>query len=177
MLEPIRTYLFEREKRKRLSEAKPRVPYFRKDRKNHFGILLDASQPEDRAEVVALAEHLRKDGHRVKILGFMQGYHEGLNFPFDIFTSSDLSKVTQVPKSQIVDQFLEQPFDVLINMSITINHKPLDYICSVSPASFRIGPWFLHQADNPYDLCLDTGTSSTLKAWISELLNTLQKIY
>ena len=59
---------------------------------------------------------------------------------------------------------------------ISIN-KSLDFISSLSKAAFRIGPWYQHANTNPYDLCLDTGSSATLKEWIHELMHTLQKIY
>ncbi len=177
MLEPIRTYFFEKEKKKRLSESLKRPSQFRNDRKNHFGILVDAGNPHDRSEVIMYAEDLRKQGHRVKILGYYQGRSEGLSMPFDIFTSLDLAKVSRAPRSPVVEAFIEQPFDVLINMSIRENHKALDYICALSKASFRIGPWYHHQRHNPYDLCVDAGSSATLKEWIHELMHTLQKIY
>jgi Family of unknown function (DUF6913) len=177
MLEPIRTYFFEKEKRKRLSLSGKRSAHFRKDRKNHFGIVVDAGLPDDRIEVMIFAEQLRKEGHRVKILGFLEGRSNGLHMPFDIFTSAELAKFSMVPRSPLVEAFIEQPFDVLINLSIRQNHKSLEYISSLSKASFRIGPWYHHQQYNPYDLCLDAGSSATLKEWIHELMHTLQKIY
>lgn len=177
MLEPIRTYFFEREKKKRLSESSKRSSQFRKDRKNHFGILVDAGNLSDRSDVLNFAETLRRDGHRVKILGFLDGKAEVTSSPFDLFTTADLAKVSKVPRGPVVDAFIEQPFDVLINMSIRQNHKALEYISSLSKASFRIGPWYQHTRQNPYDLCLDAGSSATLKEWISELMHTLQKIY
>jgi hypothetical protein len=177
MLEGIRTYFFEREKRKRVSESARRTSQFKRDKKNHFGILIDASSQQDRNEVMAFAETLRKDGHRVKILGFLEGKSEGASLPFDFFATADLSKVSQVPRTPVVDAFLEQSFDVLINMSIRHNHKALDYISSLSKASFRIGPWYPNAKSNPYDLCLDTGSTATLREWIHELMHTLQKIY
>ena len=177
MLQPIRTYFFEREKKKRLSESGKRSPQFKKDRKNHFGILVDAGIPGDRNEVMAFAEKLRKDGNQVKILGFLEGKAEGVAMPFDLFTTADLAKVSKIPRGPVVDEFIEQPFDVLINMSIHHNHKSLDFISSLSKATFRIGPWYQHSNNNPYDLCLDTGSSATLKEWIHELMHTLQKIY
>lgn len=177
MLEPIRTYFFEREKRKRANGSAGRSPQFKKDKKNHFGILLDATSQRDRQEVLAFMEALRKDGHRVKILGFVEGKSAGASMPFDFFTTPDLAKVTQIPRGAVVDAFIEQPFDVLINMSIHQNHKPLDYISSLSRAAFRIGPWYPNARNNPYDLCLDTGSASTMQEWINELMHTLQKIY
>ncbi|MGK2861116.1 MAG: DUF6913 domain-containing protein, partial [Chitinophagaceae bacterium] len=160
-----------------LSESAHRSSHFKKDKKNHFGILVNAGIPEDRNIIIHFADQLRKDGHRVKILGFLEGRAEGIAMPFDFFTSAELAKISNVPRSPVVDSFLEQPFDVLINTSIHINYKALDYISSLSKATFRIGPWYPHQRHNPYDLCLDTGSSATLKEWINELMHTLQKIY
>jgi hypothetical protein len=138
---------------------------------------MDASVQGDRHEVMTFAENLRKDGHRVKILGFLEGKNEGVSIPFDFFATADLAKVSQVPRGPVVDAFIEQPFDVLINMSIRHNYKSLDYISSLSKAAFRIGPWYPNAKNNPYDLCLDTGSTATLREWIHELMHTLQKIY
>jgi hypothetical protein len=177
MLESIRTYFFEREKKKRLSESVKRASQFKKDRKNHFGILVDAGIPGDRTEAMAFADKLRKEGHQVRILGFFEGKSEGLTMPFDLFTTADLARVSMVPRGPVVEGFIDQRFDVLINMSIHHNHKALEFISALSKASFRIGPWYPHTRHNPYDLCLDAGSSATLKEWINELMHTLQKIY
>ncbi len=177
MLGPLRTYFFELEKKKRINEAPLRSPHYKKDRQNHFALLLDAGQPDDRSEVMALAEKLRREGHRVKILGFIEGKTEGINMPFDLITSADLSRVSGVPKSGIAEAFAAQTFDVLINLSIRRNYPALDYMSTVTHASFRIGPWYPHQSKSPYDLCLDTGPNPVMKDWVRELLHTLQKIY
>jgi hypothetical protein len=177
MLGSIRTYFFEREKRKRLNEGAARKTHFKKDQANHYGLLLDASQVDHRQVVSHFADDLRKAGNRVKILGFLDKKSESISVPFDIFTTADLAKVSKVPRSAIVDAFIKQPFDVLINMSIHQNHKSLEYICALSHASFRIGPWIQPLKNNPYDLCLDAGDSATLPEWISELMHTLEKIY
>jgi hypothetical protein len=177
MLKAIRTYFFEREKKKRLHEVGPIPTAFKRDRKNHYGLLIDAANPEDRTAVTSFAEELRRTGNRVKILGFVNGKMEGLSTPFDIITIADLAKISQVPKSPAAEAFMDQAFDVLINLSIRENHKPLEYISAVSKAAFRIGPWYNHQQYNPYDLCVDAGKTATLREWISELMHTLQKIY
>ncbi len=177
MLETIRTYFFERAKRKRLHSAVGRSAQFKISNKNYIGILVDASNFKDRNDVLAFAERLRKDGHRVKILGYLVGKIEGASMPFDIFATAQLSKVSRIPKSPEVDDFIQQKFDALINVSIHQNHKPLDYISSLSRASFRIGPWYHHAKHNPYDLCIDAGASATMNEWINELMHTLQKIY
>jgi hypothetical protein len=177
MLGSIRTYFFEKEKMKRAGESTRKPAPFRLDRHNHFGLLLDAGSPEDRNEVLAFADYLRKKGNQVKILGFMEGKPVVTNIPFDVITSADLNKLSHTPKSPLVDSFIEHPYEVLINMSIRQNHKALDYISTLSRASFRIGPWYPSQPHNPFDLCIDAGSAATLKEWISELMFTLEKIY
>ena len=138
---------------------------------------MDASQPDDRNTIIQFAEQLRREGNRVKILGYVDGKLEGLAISFDVFTTADLARFSGVPRSPLAESFMDQTFDILINMSIRENHKPLEYIASVSKSSFTVGPWYKGQENNPYDLCVDAGTSATLKEWIQELMHTLQKIY
>ncbi len=177
MLGSITTYLFEKEKKKRILDRPGTPAGYKHDRQNSFGLLLDASQPDDRTTVLQFVEQLRRDGHRVRMLGFVEGKGEGLSISFDVFSSSDLTRFSKIPRSSLAEAFMDQPFDVLINMSIKTNHKPLEYISAVSRAVFRIGPWYPDQQNNPYDLCVDAGSSATLKQWIHELMHTLQKIY
>src|SRR5688572_12139192 len=138
MLGSIRTYFFEKEKSKRIREGGGAKKDFRKKKNNHYGLLVDATNPDDRNVVIAFAEELRKEGNRVKVLGFVDGKMESLALSFDVFTSADLTKISKVPKSPIATSFMDQSFDVLINLSIKENLKPLEYICAVSKASFRI---------------------------------------
>ena len=178
MLGSIRTYFFEKEKSKRIREGGSVAKRgFRKKKNNHYGLLVDATSPDDRNVVIAFAEELRKEGNRVKVLGFVDGKMESLALSFDVFTSADLTKIYKVPKSPIATSFMDQSFDVLINLSIKENLKPLEYICAVSKAAFRIGPWYPGQEQNVYDLCIDTGKTPNLRSWINEVMHTLQKIY
>jgi hypothetical protein len=176
MLDSIRTYFFEKEKSKRLRQGISANVSFHPYKKNHYGLLIDASNADDRNAVTIFAEDLRRAGNRVKILGFVDGRMEGLALSFDVFTSAELTKFSKVPKSPLAESFMEQPFDVLINLSIRKNHKALEYICAVSKASFCVGPFYDHQEQNPYDLCIDAGEADSLKDWINDLVHTLQKI-
>lgn len=177
MLGSIRTYFFEKEKKKRIQSAISVKTGFQLNKKNHFGLLIDAADVDNRQIVSLFAEELRRKGNRVKILGFIDGKMEGMGLSFDVITSSDLSRVAKIPNSLVAESFMDQPFDILINLSIHQNHKALEYIASVSKATFRVGPWYPHHGQHPYDLCVDAGTTATLKEWINELMSTLQKIY
>ncbi len=176
MLESIRTYFFEKEKNKRLSNGGHARFTFHPAKKNHYGLLIDASNPDDRNAVTVFAEDLRRAGNRVKILGYVDGRMESLALSFDVFTSAELTKFSKIPKSPLAESFMDQPFDVLVNLSIRQNHKALEYICAVSKASFRVGPFYNRQEQNPYDLCIDAKNASSLKEWIHDLKHTLQKI-
>lgn len=176
MLGSIRTYFFEKEKKRRIGDGRVQSPGFRRNRKNHYGLLVDASNPDDRAIITAFGEELRREGNRVKILGYVDGKIETLALSFDVFTSLDLAKFSKVPNSPKVETFINQAFDILINLSIKENHKALEYISAVSKAAFRVGPWYDQHPQNPYDLCVDAGKTSSLKEWINELMRTLQKL-
>ena len=177
MFERVRTYFFEREKRRRLQAQPNRKVRFQFAGRNDYGLLVDAGDPEHRKAVTDFAERLRKDGNTVRILGFVDGRNDAIKLSFDVFTAADLAKLSGVPQSPVVDSFLNHTFDVLINFSIHRAHKPLEYISAVSKAHFRIGPWYPHLRHNPFDLCLDAGPQVPLKAWIDELIHTLRKIY
>lgn len=176
MLGSIRTYFFEKEKNRRMQGNSPVRVGFKRNKKNSYGLLVDASSPDDRNIAIAFAEELRKEGNRVKILGYVDGKSEGIGLSFDVFNASDLTKFSKVPKSSQVITFMETPFDVLINLSIKENYKPIEYICAVSKAAFRIGPWHIPE-ENVYDLCIPREDTTNLKGWINEVKHTLQKIY
>ena len=78
MLESIRTYFFEKEKNKRIRNSPPVKMGYHRNRKNHYGLLVDAANPDDRNVAIAFAEALRKEGNRVKILGFVDGRKESV---------------------------------------------------------------------------------------------------
>lgn len=177
MLDRIRTYFFERAKRNQLRRQPGRKVRFRFADRNDYGLLLDAGDPEHRKAVSDFADKLRKDGNTVRILGFVDGRNDAIKLSFDVFTTADLAKLSGVPQSPVVDAFLAHSFDVLINFSIHRAYKPLEYISAVSKAHFRIGPWYPHLRQNPFDFCLDAGPQVTLRAWIDELIHTLRKIY
>jgi hypothetical protein len=177
MLKRIKSYLFEKEKKRRLAAHTGRNVQFKKNQPNHFGILLDAGQVEHRNIVISFADDLRKAGNRVKILGYIDGKSEAISLPFDIVSKVEQHKMSGIPRGAVVDSFIEQPFDVLINMSVHQNHPVLEFIASVSKAAFRIGPWYQHAGNSPYDLCVEVGKPTSLKEWIRELMHTLDKIY
>lgn len=177
MLGKLKSYFFEREKNKLLPDESGRKVEFHFHRKNNYALLLDAADPEHRKIVTEFAEKLRKDGNSVKVLGFIDGKNDQISLSFDVFHTGDLNRMSGVPKSPLVESFMANTYDVLINFSIYQNHKPLEFISAITKAKFRIGPWYPGIVVNPFDLSIDTGGQVTLREWIGELMQTLQKIY
>lgn len=177
MLGKLKSYFFEQKKKKLLPDETGRKAEFHFQRKNNYGLLVDATIPEHRKIVSEFAEKLRKEGNSVKVLGFIDGKNDQVSLSFDVFHAGDLHRISGVPKSPLVDAFMSGTYDVLINFSIYQNHKPLEFISSITKAKFRIGPWYPGLVRNPFDLSIDTGSQVTLREWIGELMQTLQKIY
>jgi hypothetical protein len=67
-----------------------------------------------------------------------------------IFCKRDLNWYYK-PKSKEIQQFIETPFDILIDFT---RHKlfPIHYLMSLSQASMKVGR--NNYADNPYDLVI-----------------------
>ena len=64
-----------------------------------------------------------------------------------------------------MNQFMGQPFDLLINLSGKTN-PPFDYIMALSKASFRVGP----STENTFssDLMIDTKNPDDLANFIKQ---------
>lgn len=143
------------------------------DRAKFIGILFDASDMSYRDEVVKYAEALKKKGKKVKLLGFINTKEAQENLTFDFFNKKQLD-FSLLPKSEIVNQFIKQPFDLLINLFFHEN-LPLEYISAASKARFRVGK---HSTQtHSFDLMIDMKESKKgLTYFTKQLELILQKM-
>ena len=70
---------------------------------------------------------------------------------FDFFYKGNLNWYS-MPKSEITDKFLHEPFDILINLSLE-DYYPIQYITALSPATFKAGRFT--SEDQYLDLMID----------------------
>jgi hypothetical protein len=139
---------------------------------NSIGILFDATDGVNRNMVMDYAQNLKKQGKNVKLLGFVKSKEKELSFPFNFFT---LQKVNwkMIPESAEVNQFLNRPFDILINLYLGKN-QPIEYISALSNANLRVGPY--SDNTNSYDLIIDTPIGTDLEHLIKQVNFFLNKI-
>lgn len=125
------------------------------------GILFDATDHQNYETARAFAKYLTENKIRIFGLGFADSkevmsfyqYYTGFNF----FTIKD-SNWQGVPSNHNINDFIKEPLDILIDLHLSENF-PLEYINSMSKASFKIGPY--NEKANHYDFMIDISTNPT----------------
>jgi hypothetical protein len=120
------------------------------DAKN-IGILYNATEYISFEIIKDFVKMLAVNQAKVTVLGYVHSkklidhylYRKG----FDFFSKNDLNWYYK-PVSASVQQFMTEPFDLLIDLSLE-DYYPVRYITSLSPATFKVGRYV------PGDLSLD----------------------
>lgn len=117
----------------------------------HIGIIFNATEYVSFEIIRNLVKDLMIDSRKITVLGYVDSkkvidsylYRKG----FDFFSKNELNWYFK-PVSPVVDAFIKEPFDLLIDLSLE-DHYPIQYITTLSPASFKAGKYA------PDDTCLD----------------------
>jgi hypothetical protein len=135
------------------------------------GILLDASDSRHCRIIRDYQQKLTGMGVTSQLLGYYNSrvVDDPPDFPF--FTAQQLS-FAYIPKAGVADEFINTPFDVLINLDMKM-HKPLSYIAAASKALFKIGP--ANGDHRHYDLMIHT-PDGDLEKYLEEIRATFNKI-
>jgi hypothetical protein len=105
------------------------------------GILFNATHLVSFEIVKNLVKTLSDKNRKIMVLGFVDSkqmidhylYRKG----FEFFTRTQLNWFDK-PEGDAVNDFIEQEFDVLINLNLEISY-PIKYILANSKASFKVG--------------------------------------
>lgn len=171
-LESLRKFLF----RRRLSSFnstnlhKAGEGHFNKIRS--IGIVFDATDLDTRERVMLFAKRQKEGGSKVKLLGFFNKKLDDISFSFPYFSLKDIN-FFYIPKSDAVDEFIREPFDVLICLDLQVQDVIL-YISAASQAIFKIGPGQEHS--RYFDLLVDLKPSEGLEGYIKTIKETFNKI-
>ena len=130
-----------------------------------IGILFDGTNPENEFIVNTFIEQLSKKGKKVELLGFVPKNNQALNTTYTSFCYQDLD-IFKRPKNQKVNDFIQQPFDILINLT-PVNHLQLDFVAALSNAKLRVGPYT--NRTFCYDLMIDHNEKSNLNSYIKQI--------
>jgi len=125
-----------------------------KDLRN-VGLIFNATQSINFEVIRHFVKKLNKEKKDVKIIGYVHSkkiidhylYRKG----FDFFTQKDLNWYFK-PKPASIQSFVNEPFDVLINLSLE-DYLPVQFVTVQSKAKFKISRLFPHH--NYADMFID----------------------
>jgi hypothetical protein len=111
------------------------------DHVQHIGIIYNATEYVSFEIIRNLVKDLSHDSRKITVLGYVDSkklidhylYRKG----FDFFSKNELNWYSK-PVSSVVDHFIAEPFDLLINLSLE-EYYPIRYITALSAASFKAG--------------------------------------
>lgn len=139
-----------------------------------IGILFDASTSANINAVNQLAEELRSNGKKVRLLAFFNDKlpHEGLPYPH--FNLKELNWF-YIPKKEVaaVYDFLKQPFDVYYALYFQ-DILCLDYISALSKGQFKTGVISAYHQE--MDLGIDMNGKTDMKTLLHQINFYLNKI-
>ncbi|MBK6623171.1 MAG: hypothetical protein IPG32_20765 [Saprospirales bacterium] len=142
------------------------------DKARSIGILFDGTELSSRDVVLGYADQLKKTGKSVRLLAFMDNRAESESFPFHFFNRKNLDWLMR-PTGHYVKEFLDHPFDILLNLSMEEN-PALEYIAALSQAHFRVGVF--SRTTHCYELMIDLPVSQKLPDLIVQIEFFLQKM-
>ncbi len=139
-----------------------------------IGILFDADEPQNELIVKKLMHQLQQKNIKVEVLGYIPKLPKNRGAViFDYFTNKDLSWHL-VPQQSILNGYAEKHFDVLLNL-YTKEILPLEYISTLSKATFRIGR-YIAEKDFYCDMMISLKEKDTLESFIQQTLHYLNQI-
>jgi hypothetical protein len=107
----------------------------------NIGIIYNATEVVSFEIIRNLVKGISRESVTVTVLGYVDSkklidhylYRKG----FDFFSKNELNWYFK-PIARVVEQFIKEPFDLLIDLSLD-DYYPIRYISAVSPALFKVG--------------------------------------
>lgn len=162
--------------KRELKERNRTVRYCSWNKASNIGFLFDATVPEEFEMVKKWFRELKEQKLRFKALGFYDAkempvmMHSKLEY--DFFTRKQLKWYLK-PDDSIVKNFIEEPFDLLINLSL--NPKtPLVYVLALSNAGLKVG-LYQKRLMEYYDLVIRSEPVPSLKDFFRLVESNLNK--
>jgi hypothetical protein len=172
-LKGIRKKLFDRQLQAALRQQRVTRSSSSYDEVSSVGIVFNATELKEREQVLAFAKKLKAEKKKVKLLGFMDNSFDNDKFTFLAFSKKDLNWLF-IPKGKEVKDFMEKPFDLLINLTLS-PHPATEYVSALSRARFRATG--VHTYRLPYyELMIDLSTQQTIPRLIEQITHFLTKM-
>ncbi len=136
------------------------------------GILFNATEQANRSQIIQFANHLKKGGKAVTIIGYLDNKQDASAFSFKAYNKNDIDWLGR-PKKEILEKYAEKTFDILICI-YQDECVAIDYIAALSKAHLRVGP--NTEQTYCYDLIIDTSKNRSIQHFLKEVDFYLHKI-
>lgn len=157
--------------------------HFKRTREGHnfqsaktAGILFTPTDTLSFEQIKQFLTYLNGFGLQIYILGYIDSKIIPESFLFwkgiNLFSKKDLTW-SLVPKTVLVSDFMDKPFDLLFNLSLT-EYFPVEYIARLSKSKFKIGRFT--ENNDCYDLMFDLNKESKLDAYLETIKHYLALI-
>ena len=135
----------------------------------YIGVLCSPQDEVTTGHLKSFLQYLSQKGIKYLVFGYFDGKNIPDNFLYwkemDFITHKDLDFFF-VPKNPVVDKFIHEPFDMLVDCSIA-NYFPVEYIMQLSAAKCKVG--MMHEDESCYDLMIDIQKNRTVEYFLKNL--------
>ena len=142
----------------------------------YVGVLCSPQDELSTSHLKDFLYHLTQKGIQYSVFGYFDGKDIPENFLYwkglDFITRKDLNFFS-IPKNPVVDKFINEPFDMLINCTIT-RYFPVEYISQLSVAKCKVG--IMREGDLSYDLMIDIQKERTIEYFLKNIEKYLENI-
>ena len=149
---------------------------FNLDTAKRITILFDGTKPEDIKLVKTLVGKLSNGKELVSALGFVdqkdKSFEHMSSLHFDFFSNEELNWFGK-PQGMVIDNFLKEDFDILIDLTLT-KFYPLTYLAVASPSKFKVGR--TRSDVDVFDLTIDPTKDQDLAVLIEQITHYLNRI-
>ena len=136
----------------------------------NIGIISNNQDEKSNDIIKEFVDFLSQKNIQVYVIEFINKKIKNDNYlkkkGFNFFSLKDINWYYK-PKSVIVDEFINNDFDILIDLSLNNNCFPIQYINAMSKAKFKVGKFY--EAPNYYDFMINIDANNNLKFFIEQI--------
>ena len=150
---------------------------FNLDTADTIAIIFDATDATEFDTIKKYIKKLKEEKRKVRALGFYDAKESPVmmasKLEYDFFTRKQLKWYLK-PDDPIINNFLSEPFDILLNLSLHAK-TPIIYLVALSHARFRVGP--SNKKLNPYYDLIIQNKENQLNSLIADTEGILAMIH
>ena len=169
----IRNYFYRKNIEKTLAGLNPKRVLTNLHDAKTVGIVYNSTNPDNDIIITKFAEHLRKEGKTVDILGFVDDKKIDHKADVLIFNPNNLSWY-RTPSDERVEKFADKNFDLLL-AAFTEENFPLEYVARTSKAKWRL-VIFDEKKTDYYDMMINMSGKNDLQHFLEQSTHFLNKI-